>query len=74
MEIYRCHAPVDVVPRVSAGRLVIGIWTGQSWPQQDYVTTKLYSYAMHHLTSKVSRPWTLNSARAIRVLAAIVAS
>ena len=31
--------PVDVVPRVSAGRLVIGIWIGQSWPQQDYVRT-----------------------------------
>ena len=31
--------PVDVVPRVSNGRLVIGIWIGQSWPQQDYVTT-----------------------------------
>ena len=35
--------PVDVVPRVSAGRLVIGIWIGQSWPQQDYVTTILLS-------------------------------
>ena len=31
--------PVDVVPRVSAGRLVIGIWMAQSWPQQDYETT-----------------------------------
>ena len=27
--------PVDVVPRVSAGRLVIGIRIGQSWPQQN---------------------------------------
>ena len=33
--------PVDVVPRVSAGRLVIGISIGESWPQQDYVTTIL---------------------------------
>ena len=33
--------PVDVVPRVSAGLLVIGIWIGQSWPRQDDVTTIL---------------------------------
>ena len=33
---------VDVVPRGLAGRLVIGIWIGQSWPQQDYVTTILF--------------------------------
>ena len=33
--------PVDVVPRVSAGRLVIGFWIGQSWPQHDFVTTIL---------------------------------
>ena len=35
--------PVDVVPRISAGRLVIGIWIAQSWPQQDYETTILLS-------------------------------
>ena len=29
--------PVNVVPRVSAGRLVIGIWIGQSWPQQETI-------------------------------------
>jgi len=33
--------PVDVVPRVSAGRQVIGFRIGHSWPQQDYVTTIL---------------------------------
>jgi len=42
--------PVDVVPRVLAGSLVIGIWIGQSWPQQDYVTIVLLLNARrtHH--------------------------
>ena len=30
-----------VVPRVPAGRLVTGLCIGQSWPQQNYVTTIL---------------------------------
>ena len=34
---------VDVVPRVSAGHQLIGIW-GQSWPQQDNVTTIYYHF------------------------------
>ena len=38
--------PVDVVPGISAGRLVTGIWKGQSWPQQDYVITILYATIM----------------------------
>ena len=31
------YIPVELVPRVSAGRLVIG----KSWPRQNYVTTIL---------------------------------
>ena len=35
--------------RNSAGRLVIGIWKGQSWPHQDYVTTNHIKDASHQI-------------------------
>ena len=55
----------DIRSYFSAGRLVIGIWIGQSWPQQDYVTTILlwaFLLAGHRCIRahiRVQREWQL---------------